>query len=205
MIKINLLPYRASRKIENIRRQVTVFLLAFAMIMTAMFYYNMTLGQKVNQLNTKVEDIKIEVAKVERQAKKVDQIKKTLDTLNKKIEVIRNLEFKREEAVRLLDNMTQVVTEKGPNAAQDALEAQDSSQYKRLWFTSLQASGNSISISGIALDNKTVADFMTRLETSNLYTNVNLKTLRRQTIKNLDLKSFDISCEKTTGQDTEKK
>ena len=91
--------------------------------------------------------------------------------------------------------MTEMVTEK-PDISADTLEGTDQKPYKRLWFTGFQAKGDSIKIQGIAIDNKTVADFMTRLEASKLYADVKLKTLKQTKIKKLNLKSFHISCNK---------
>ena len=44
MIRINLLPFRAARKKENIRRQVSIFLLSLAFLLIILFYYNWSLG-----------------------------------------------------------------------------------------------------------------------------------------------------------------
>lgn len=195
MIRINLLPFRKARKIENVQRQVTVFAIILAVIMAAMLYYNSTLKSKIEKLDTKVADIKTEITRVEKRAQKVDELKKLLENLNKKIEVIKDLETRRQEAVRLLENMTEMVTER-PDISADTLEDKDQKPYKRLWFTGFQAQGDNINIQGVAIDNKTVADFMTRLEASKLYTDVNLKTLKQAKIKKLNLKNFQISCNK---------
>jgi len=203
MIRINLIPFRKARKIENIQRQVTVFMIIFAIIMGGMLYYNMTLTNEIEALDTKIKGIKTQIAKVEKRAKEVDKLRKALAKLNHKIKIINDLEAKRQEAVRLLDNMTTMVTE---NAGLDpgTIEDQDQKPYKRLWFTSFQARGNNINIKGVALDNRTVADFMTRLETSKLFTNINLNTLKKNAIKNLNLKSFHISCSKASKQKDKK-
>jgi Tfp pilus assembly protein PilN len=51
-----------------------------------------------------------------------------------------------------------------------------------------------VEVRGIALDNQTVADFMTRLEESPHFTDVRLQSTRRQAIGDLDnLKSFQIT------------
>jgi type IV pilus assembly protein PilN len=71
-----------------------------------------------------------------------------------------------------------------------------------MWLTNLLMNGRNISIKGIALDNKTVADFMTRLEDSKLYTNINLQTVNQKTIRKYNLKSFDISCTRADIQKT---
>lgn len=201
MIRINLLPFRKARKIENVQRQATVFAIALFVIMSGMLYYNSVLKSKIEKLDAKVSDIKTEITRVEKQAQKVDQIRKELENLNKKIEVINDLETKRKEAVSLLDNMTEMVTEK-PQLPVDVAEDKDQKPYKRLWFTGFQASGDKVNIQGVALDNKTVADFMNRLEDSKLYTDVNLKTLKQKKIKNLNLKDFQISCSKVTKTKT---
>ena len=198
MIRINLLPFRKARKIENVQRQVTIFAIVVVVIMGGMLYYNSTLKGKIEKLDAKVADIKTQITRVEKRAKKVDELKKALENLNKKIEVITDLKTKRQEAVSLLENMTEMVTEKSELSA-DTLD-KDQKPYKRLWFTGFQAQGDSINIQGVAIDNKTVADFMTRLEASKLYTDVKLKTLKKRKIKKLKLKSFQISCNKATKQ-----
>ncbi len=77
---------------------------------------------------------------------------------------------------------------------------------KRMWFTSFKSSVKTVEINGIALDNKTVADFMTRLQGSGLFSAVKLKTIKKTKIKDSDLKSFQISCtrKKMTEQKKEK-
>lgn len=199
MIRINLIPFRKARKIENIQRQVSIFAIIFVIIMGGMFYYNMVLNKKITKLDAKVSNIKTEISKVEKQAKQVDQLQKAIKTLKKKIQVIKDLETKRKEAVHLLDNMSLMVTERA-SLSSDTIENKDEKPYKRLWFTNFKAQGDSININGIALDNKTVADFMTRLEASNLFTNVTLKTLKQQKIKALNLKGFQITCNKASTQ-----
>ncbi len=107
--------------------------------------------------------------------------------------------------VCLLDNMTKMVAEHMPMSASDSLSSKDDTPVKRLWFTDFQAKGNNVGIKGIAMDSKTVADFMTRLENSKFYENVNLKTLKQQKITTLNLKNFDITCIKISLNNTESK
>ncbi|MBU4388835.1 MAG: PilN domain-containing protein [Proteobacteria bacterium] len=180
MIKVNLLPFRAARKKENIRRQVSIFFLLTIFVVLCMYYYNISLNNKINDYNVKIENIKNEVAKYNKITKEVEDIKNRLDVLNKKTGVIKNLELNRKEPVRLLDIMTSMVIP------------------KQMWFTNLEAKEEVVTIKGFALDNKTVADFMTRLEESKLFDSVNLMTLKQQNYnKNINLKGFVISCNKT--------
>ncbi|MEA3280887.1 MAG: PilN domain-containing protein [Thermodesulfobacteriota bacterium] len=137
------------------------------------------MNSKIKDLDNKIATVTKEINKYNKINKEITSIKKKLAVLKKKIGVIKNLDLNREEGVRLLDAMTNMVIE------------------KRMWFTSLEARGSDISINGVALDNKTVADFMTRLESSKLFKRVNLKITKRQKFKKiLNLKSFEITCKR---------
>jgi len=205
MIRINLLPYRAARKKENIRKQIGIFFLSLLVVVAVLLFYNMRLQKTIDVLNTKIAENKTMLAKFENQAKEVDRIKNAFRKLESKTKVIRNLEKKRNDAVFLLDNMAMLVAENPLISESDVLAEKDNTPVKRLWFTNFEAKGNNIVIKGIAMDNKTVADFMTRLESSKLYKNVNLITLQQQKITKLNLKRFDINCDKVSLNKSESK
>ena len=196
MIRINLLPFRAARKKENVRRQVSIVLLSLFLVILLMIYFNLSLKYKIEALDAKVESTKKQIALVEKQAKEVDRIKKEFDKLKKKIKVIKNLETTCKSSVHLLDNMTKMVVEKASISELDKSEGKDIKPEKRLWFTNFSAKGNNINIRGIAIDNKTVADFMTRLEISGIYKDVNLRTLKQKKVNKIKLKSFEITCKR---------
>lgn len=181
MIRINLLPFRVARKKENIRRQISIFLLSFLLVSLIMIYYNMRLNSNIQDLNTRTNKITKELAQYNKINNEIKSIKKKLELLTKKTEVIKNLELSREDAVRLLDAMTAITVE------------------KRMWLNMLETKEKTVNIKGIALDNKTVADFMTRLEGSKLFNKVELKTSKQQKFKkSINLKSFEITCETTS-------
>ena len=178
MIRINLLPFRSDRKKENIRRQLSILILSLVLVVVAMFGIYFLLSSQADDLNSRIASTQAELGKYEKINREIDEIKQKLDSLNKKLAVMRELEISRYEPVRLMDTLSQVIVE------------------KRMWFTSLDAKTDVVNISGVAMDDKTVADFMVRLEGSGLFSVVNLKTLRQVEIQKTSLKSFEISCQK---------
>jgi len=198
MIRINLLPYRESRKKESVLRQINIFLAVFFIVFVMLLYYSIWLGNKIDDLNSNIKNTKTMLAQTETKAKMVDQIKNELEKLGHKTDVIKSIEMNRRAPVILLENMTKMVAENPSYSASDASAGNDNRPVKRLWFTSFEASGEKITIKGIALDNKTIADFMSRLEESKLYKNVNLKTITQQKVDKLNLKNFEIGCEKAS-------
>lgn len=183
MIRINLLPFRAARKKENIRRQVSIFFLSFFFVIVVLFYYNINLGGRITKLKDSVDYTQKEVIKYKKITKEIEEIKKKLAILKKKTEVIKMLEKNRFEPVDLLDTMTKKVIA------------------KRMWFTKLETKEKQVNIDGIALDNKTVADFMTRLESTGLFGSVKLNKIQQKMIKGSNLKDFQIVCAKPTPID----
>lgn len=184
MIRINLLPFRAARKKENIRRQISIFVLMFAFTAVTLVYYNGTLNDKLTTLETEIQAKKQELATYQKAIREIQQIKKRLGDLQNKTKIINQLNLNRDLPLSFLDSINDLIIE------------------KRMWLTNLRLNSRNISIKGIALDNKTVADFMTRLEDSKLYTNINLQTVNQKTIRKYNLKSFDISCQRAAPKKT---
>jgi type IV pilus assembly protein PilN len=182
MIRINLLPFRAERKKENIRRQVSIFILSLTFVLLTLFYYNYSLSSDIKKLNEDIDATNADLKKYNELNKEIARIKKTLENLKKKMDVIETLEQNRHAPVRLLDTMTKMVVA------------------KRMEFTRLEDKGQLVRIEGMAMDNKTVADFMVRLQGCGLFKSVNLKTLRRQEVQSNNLKYFQVICEKVPDQ-----
>ena len=182
MIRINLLPFRTARKKENVRRQLSILLSSLFLAIILMFYINIRLSSQLKEVNDKVISTKTEIAKYETINKEIAEIKGKLEVLKTKMNVINDLEANRYEPVRLMDAMTNLVI---PN---------------RMWFLSFDVIGKTVNISGVAVDSQTIADFMIRLEGSKFFDSVNLKTIKKQMVRQASLKSFEISCNKKSAK-----
>jgi type IV pilus assembly protein PilN len=178
MIRINLLPFRSARTKENIRRQVSIFLLVMIMTLVSLFGVYLLLSNQIDDLNSRIKTTTAELEKFDKINKEIEEIKKKLDNLNRKMDVIRQLEANRYEPVHLMETLTQTIIE------------------KRMWFTRMENKPEVVTINGIAMDDKTVADFMLRLEGCGLFSAVSLKTLKQVEVQKTALKSFEISCAK---------
>lgn len=184
MIRINLLPYRAARSKENIRKQVSIFLLSFVLLIIVLVGYNIHLSSKKDGLSSNLDHLKKEVAIYEAKAKQVEEIKKKLDTLNKQIEIVNQLKAYRENPPKLLAKMTEMVIA------------------GRMQLTRLVYDDANLTLEGVALDNETVAVFMLRLERSGLFSGVTLASSKQVKKYNINMKQFNIKCKKTVAKKT---
>jgi type IV pilus assembly protein PilN len=157
MIRINLLPFRSARKKENIRRQISIFVLSGVLLAVSLFGYHLFLGNRVAAKVQEVADARAELAQLEKNLNEIKEIRKMLETIQRKTAVIENLELSRQAAVRMLDAMSRLVVA------------------EQMYLTNFKFGENIVEIAGIAANNQTIAEFMTRLEHSGLFKKVVLK------------------------------
>jgi type IV pilus assembly protein PilN len=183
MIRINLLPFRAARKKENIRRQVSVFLLCLLLVMVILVWVHFYLGGKQKRLTTNVSDTKKELALYKKKNEEIKEIRKKLQDLEMRQNVIQDLEKQRFEPVHIMEELTDKIVP------------------ERMWLTRLSIKENQMDVDGVAIDNKTVADFIDNLETisklndpkATMYEKVRLNKAQQEEIRNLNMKKFEIS------------
>jgi len=180
MIRINLLPFRAARAKENIRKQVSIFLLLLVFVGLTMMYATIVIDKKVATLEAEVTQINAQIKEYKAKADEVTAIEKALVILDQKLNVVNSLESMRKEPVLLLDAMTRLVVP------------------EQMWITYLQTSDTTVVLRGVAFDNRTVADFMTNLEKNSMFKNVDLQTLQMQEMQSVKVKTFEVLASKHT-------
>jgi len=188
MIKINLLPFRVARKKENIRKQISIFLLLVLFTAVALVWYTQLINKQIVSIKEKTKQIDHQIVKYKEKVDRVAQIKRDLKILEEKLEIISSLKKQKKKQLVLFDGMTDLIIP------------------TRMWLESFKTDKNSVTIKGIAFDNPTIADFMEKLEKSSLFSTVDLKTAQMKKFKNdVMLKSFELLCQKEKPQNKKAK
>lgn len=190
MIRINLLPFRVARKRENIRQQVSIFLLSLVLVIVGLVWYTLGMEQRIAEKQYEIERINSEIAFYKEKADRVSKIQKRLKILEDKLTIVESLKLRRDEQLLLLEDLqARVVPE-------------------QMWIESVNADETLVTLTGIAFDNPTIADFMKRLEASDLFSEIDLKqTVSKRFGENVNLKAFELRCRKrplVTGNTEEK-
>lgn len=176
MIRINLLPFRAARKKENVRRQVSYFLLSVILVVLVFAYGDFYLRRTINALEDKKAEMTAELKKFNEINREITEIKKKLEILKQKNEIVERISLDREKAVRLLDDLTRVIIK------------------KQMMFTGLTESNDVIQVTGTALDNQIIASFMRQLEAHPRFGDVVLVSSRQKRISDSEiLKDFRVN------------
>jgi type IV pilus assembly protein PilN len=178
MIRINLLPFRAARKKENIRRQLMVYGLSVVLLLSIMGYTFFYLTSTLNGLKEDEKRIQDELKTYEQTIKRIAELEKKIKEIRAKLEVIQELERNKTGPVHLLDELALAVPK------------------EKLWLSSMKETKGSLTLTGTAMDNETVALFMTNLEQSDYISGVELQSAKLREIKEykLNVSDFVLDC-----------
>lgn len=175
MIEINLLPVRAARRRESLRFQVSIAVLVLFFVVIIIAYLNVSANNRERRVDKEMKLVQERLAELEKIVGEIDKLKEERAKLEQKRAVIRDLDRGRLRAAYILGELSQRTPEK-------------------VWIESLDKSGKSLKISGVALDNETIANFMTTLERSKYFGGVELEASEQIDRGGMKLKKFSLHC-----------
>jgi len=179
MIKINLLPVRDIVRRKKYFNEIiaTSFAIGFIIcILAAVELFQLGSISELKEDIAKIESDKNKYSKILAEIKKIEEDKKILTT---RIEVINQLKKSSSLTVHVLDEIANLTP---PN---------------RMWLKSLSQNGNQLALTGMALDDQTIARYMDELEASGYIQNVRLKSSSLELFAERNLKAFSITANVT--------
>jgi len=174
MLKINLLPVRQLKKRAHAQKQLLGMAFLFLCTVGLLAAVGFLQIQKIDNLKKDIASLQKEKKSYEPTLKKIAKLKKDTEEFNRKTGIIKKLKQDSSLTVRVIDEVANRVDN------------------KRMWLGSLQQQGRSLKLSGIALDNQTVAQFMDILKASPFVQNVNLTNSSLKVVSGRNLKSFQL-------------
>lgn len=176
MLKINLLPVRQLKRRAKAKKQITTIFLFFILLLAMLVAVGFIQAQKITKLQTEITDLTNEKNSYSKTLREIEQLKKDKLELERKTGIINKLKTDSSLTVRVVDEVANRIDN------------------QRMWLTSLHQQASSLKLSGIALDNQTVAQFMDSLKASPFVNGVTLTNSSLKIISGRNLKSFDLTC-----------
>ena len=187
MLKINLLPVRQLKKRANAKQQLLGMLLLFVLVITVIGVTGVLQVNKISNLGVDITALQKEKDSYTPTLQKIAKLKKDREEYFRKTEIIQKLKSNSSLTVRTLDEVASRVDN------------------QRMWLDSLNQQTSSLRLSGVALDNQTIAQFMDHLKESPFVQNVTLASSSLKVVSGRNLKSFQLSCAVAQPQNTETK
>ena len=176
MIKINLLQARKEKKKVGMRKEMIVLILSVVLLLVVLIIVQWRLEKEKEATLAQISETKKEIAYYRSLTTEVDKAKEAQKTLQDKLNIINSLRKEKAIPARVLDELSIGKPEK-------------------IHLESLKKEGARLGIEGIALDDETIANFMTNLRKSKLFKNVDLIVSEQVEQSKIKLKKFILSCE----------
>lgn len=172
MIRINLIRgKRKKRKEFNV--DVLYLLLPLLVIVGVLLFHRSVMGT-IADLNNNIRKANAEVARLQKEIGEVETFKARKAELQQKVDVISSLQSERTGPVKVFEALSASIPEK-------------------CWIDSLSIKGDQIKVSGVALNNYTIANFMTALGQSGRFRNVVLGSADKAAVSNVNLVKFSLT------------
>ena len=173
MTKINLLPWREERR-QELKQQFFVVLFGVLLIGAGSVYLvDMGVQTRIEYQNQRNQFIVGETKKLEQQIKEIEELKKKRESLIGRMKVIQDLQGNRPEIVKVFDEMVRTLP--------------DGVYYKRV-----KATGDTLSMTGLAESNNRVSNLMRNLDASELFEAPNLSKVQAAS-KEQSVNEFDLT------------
>jgi type IV pilus assembly protein PilN len=176
MIYINLLPVREIKRRKKAKNELAgaigIFISIIILLSSIAFYQSMKKNDLL-ETDKKIQNEKQQYVKILNDIKKIEEEKKDLQT---KIGIIHKLKQSSSLTVRALDEVAAFTPA------------------NRMWLKTLTQNANQLSLTGMALDDQTIAKYMDDLEKSKYLQNVTLVNSTMEKFAERDLKAFSVSC-----------
>jgi type IV pilus assembly protein PilN len=177
MLKINLLPIRQLKKRAKARNQLIATFMVFLSVLAILALVGVMQTSRISGLKDDIADKTREKKSFDKVVKELAALEQKRLDLNTKIDIINKLKTDSSLTVRVLDEVANLIDN------------------NRMWLTSLNQQGGKLILSGYALDNQTIAQFMDELKFKSPYiSGVSLTNSSLSQVYGKDLKQFSLTC-----------
>ncbi len=174
MIRINLLPVKVSRRQEAVRSELMLVGVAAAIMALIMAGAFVSAQSRVNTVKAENAELQREIKRVEEIAAEVKKAQELKAERQKKLSVIKQLKANKSGPVHMLDELSQATPEK-------------------LQLQSLDENKGRLELTGIAVSNEVISQFLSNLEQSDYFDEVFLNAIDQVDQDGVKLKNFSIT------------
>ena len=134
------------------------------------------LFSEVSRLEKRIVKLTADKKEMQKTLDLIDKYERDKKLVEQQIGIVRKLQKKSQLTVRILDEIARVTP---PD---------------RMWLTSLDQNASKLRLSGMALDNRTIANYLDELKKSPYLSNVSLGSSALSKYGGRNLKRFTLSC-----------
>lgn len=174
MTSINLLPWREERRQRRQRQFVISIVSAVLLGALSVVGAHMMVAGQIEGQQSRNQFLRNEITRVNRIADEMKKLDETKARLLARLDIIQNLQTSRPVMVRVFDTLAHIAPD-------------------TLYLSTLKADGASFTLTGTALSNYVVSDFMRRIIGAPLFGEPVLRQIDNRDIAGVRVSAFELS------------
>lgn len=174
MIRINLLPYRAALRQQQILQHLAVALGAIGVVVMLSLIMHLVAASQLSDLQDEFGNLRAQNMALQKKIGKIKNLDHLRKDVEKKLKLVDRLQAGRFRSLKTLYELARTIPE-------------------NVWLTQIMDKGGEIRLKGLGESNKAVANFMRALDKSPLFSNVRLQVISRTAVDDVPVRSFNLT------------
>jgi type IV pilus assembly protein PilN len=179
MLRINLLPRKASKKQTTAKNELYIVAASIILIILGVYLAYWYRGREVDALDARIATAQQEVESLKKDVVRVEEFKKKTATLEQKLQVIEKLKKQKVGPAHMLDDLATILTEE-----------------PKVWLTKMGERDGVMSLEGEAMEHSNISDFQLALQRrSKFFRDVKLELVETKTRDGVNILAWKITCQ----------
>lgn len=180
MIRINLLASKKRKKLNKGIYELILFLMIVGFLVASCFIINSSLDNQILIAKNEISKLEREYKRLSKIKKEVDGFKKQKEELQKKIDLVKRLKQGQRGYYEILRNLEYAMPED-------------------VWISNFDFKNDSLNLNGSSLRTASINEFILNLYATKMFDNIDLKTVKKITVENIDINDFSITAKVKIG------
>lgn len=179
MPRINLLPVKAARRREQVRNEMVAVGGVIALTIVGLFSWFTAGRARIGAQQDALRTLEVDIENLAQEVKKVEDLKAKEQKVQQKLSVIAALNANRTGPVRMMDELSLIVTQEA----------------KRVWLRTFEHRDAKLMLGGSAMDHEDISEFQIALERRAQFKNIKLGNIARATEGEIEYLTWTLECE----------
>lgn len=180
MIRINLLASKKRKKLNKGIYELILFVMIVGFLVASCFIINSSLDNQILIAKNEISKLEREYKRLSKIKIEVDGFKKQKEELQKKIDLVKRLKQGQKGYYEILRNLEYAMPED-------------------VWISKFDFKNDSLNLNGSSLRTASINEFILNLYATKMFDNIDLKTVKKITVENIDINDFSITAKVKIG------
>mgnify|MGYP006271173397 CR=1 FL=1 len=183
MIRINLIPLRASRRKDDAKKELAVMGASLGVVLVGLVAWHSANANKISDLEAQIDAVQNKISGIKKDVVRVKDFRKQAKELQRKLDAIEKLKKKKLGPAKFMEDLATILTEE-----------------RRVWLTSLVEENGELTLTGGAIEHQDISNFTMALQQdSAFFSQISLAGVQSAKKSGVQYLKWTIACRVNYG------